>query len=392
MRIAFILIQPAQIFALMNYRKVTIQLALCLWLWGLQSLVANPYSSLETFINQHVQQYQLRPDHLFRLSAYTELRGDFSRTGEVRLDFETLGSLSFYADNMLLRTADQHVYHLNRGAEVDMTYASAINQALDEVFEGILLLSNGNASPAHVAFVDEQLSRKNLDPFHKLFLRYVLLHHSRWDSAQEYVEFYTGWLPSDEEYALLEKDGHLGLQLSRKGLRGYYLRVGTRVYLDDVDGGVSYATGETGSPNVTVFKSFLQDLMGHSVHYLIDQSKRIPAQQVTIQTFQQATGSGEGSSNEAHQLAMEPLYHQYHWIPMMLGMLRAKDISFGDPEVVRYFVDEPYFQRIYSQLTEAERRDVDEYLEHLGHRRQHPSPWDAAPSRFEEEETTDPSF
>ena len=56
------------------------------------------------------------------------------------------------------------------------------------------------------------------------------------------------------------------------------------------------------------------------------------------------------------------LYQEYDWIPMMLGMLRAQRVNIGDPDIIQYFVDEPYFDRIYRLLTPKEKIKVDAYL------------------------------
>jgi hypothetical protein len=44
---------------------------------------------------------------------------------------------------------------------------------------------------------------------------------------------------------------------------------------------------------------------------------------------------------------------------MMVGMLRARNVSLADPEIIQYFLGEPYFPRIYELLTPDERRRVD---------------------------------
>ena len=54
-------------------------------------------------------------------------------------------------------------------------------------------------------------------------------------------------------------------------------------------------------------------------------------------------------------------YNEFDWIPMMLGMLRAQDINIGDPDIIRYFIDEPYFPQLYEQLNRAERTKVDAF-------------------------------
>ncbi|MEM9985761.1 MAG: hypothetical protein AAF804_11790, partial [Bacteroidota bacterium] len=311
--------------------------------------------NMEAFINDHVHGYALEADNLFRLSAYTELRATNRQGGEVRLDFEGLGSVSFYQHNFLLRTPDRRIFHFNHGQAPQANVQEIVNDALDQMFEHIPLFSNGSASPAHIAFVDEQLSRKTLDPFHKVFLRYLFLHFGRFDSAKSYVEFHSSWLPQDGKLARQGDRKNLGLQLSGKYLRGYYLNSGARVYLDDAKRDISYATGELANPNVAAFKLFLQELMSQSASYLLWQQRMKP--QVKLKVVARTVGPGPSGKS----LSKEPLYHEYNWIPMMLGMLRANEVSFGDPEIVCYFVDKPYFNRIYQQLTVEEQQEVDQY-------------------------------
>ena len=57
------------------------------------------------------------------------------------------------------------------------------------------------------------------------------------------------------------------------------------------------------------------------------------------------------------------LYHHFSWIPMMLGMLRTKGISVGNPEILVYFKDQSFFPDIYRQMTPEEKKQVDKQIQ-----------------------------
>ena len=46
---------------------------------------------------------------------------------------------------------------------------------------------------------------------------------------------------------------------------------------------------------------------------------------------------------------------------MMLTILRTHGINIGDVDIIKYFIDEPYFARLYDQLTKEEKEKVDFY-------------------------------
>lgn len=311
---------------------------------------------MEAFINQHVQRYALSPTNLLRISAYTELRGEPSADGSVRLDFGTLGELNFYQRNCLLRTSGAGVHHIAPN-EQSSPHAKAMDEALDGIFEHIALLSNGEASAQKIAFVDAQLAPKTLDPFHKIYARYLLLHYGRYDSIRQEVVVKSQWLPQTAAVRQAQYEGKLNpltLMLTPYELRGYYHRTHGEVYIQNADRKVIYATGEQAHANVAPFKSFLQKMMNFLPH-----NKGLSPQSVVDGLTVSLRSSGAKTANGSEL----NLYHQYSWIPMMLGLLRQRDLSFGDPEIVCYFVGKPYFERIYQQLTPSEKHDVDLYLQ-----------------------------
>jgi hypothetical protein len=313
---------------------------------------------METFINQHVQRYAVSPTNRLRVSAYTELRGEPEGSGGLRLNFGQLGELTFYQRNCLLRTSAGGVHHIAPGA-APSSKAEALNEALDQIFEQMLLLSNGPASQEMIAFVDEQLARKTIDPFHKIYARYLLLHHGQYDPVAQTVVVKSAWL---QGHTMVRSDLHGGqqnpltLRLDAYEIRGFYHRTYGEVFLHDADRAVAYATGEQSRPNVAPFKSFLQKMMGHLPEMMTVNQVRTQGLNLTFST---------GTTTSTSAASIEPMYHEYNWIPMMLGLLRERNLSFGDPEIVCYFVEQPYFDRIYAQLTVNEKHDVDAYLHRM---------------------------
>ena len=46
---------------------------------------------------------------------------------------------------------------------------------------------------------------------------------------------------------------------------------------------------------------------------------------------------------------------------MMLTIMRTHGVNIGDVDIIKYFIDEPYFPRLYEQLTKEEKEKVDYY-------------------------------
>jgi hypothetical protein len=190
------------------------------------------------------------------------------------------------------------------------------------------------------------------------------------------------------------------IHLSESVVRGYYLRSGGTVYIENVQRPISYATGEESSYNVSAFKLFVQQLFTQTTQYVVQAEKdriaQLPYQELpdfrtrfrtpitnSLQTTEtplayaqaarQGVSRGEAPGPQAvsssHQrrskrlAAIKPLYSEHDWIPVMLGHLRARDISIGDPDIIRYFVDQPYFPDLYERLSQSERSEVDRYLQ-----------------------------
>ena len=176
-------------------------------------------------------------------------------------------------------------------------------------------------------------------------------------------------------------------------MRGYYIRSGGTVYVEDVDRKVSYATGEEYDYNVSAFKLFVQKLFSQTTQYIVRvEQKRLdlrsekqpviaeiirPGNRQKLYAESESvkptpaprTRSGYDMDGRSKGFArrtkksngVEPLYHKYNWIPMMLGLLRSKGINVGDQDVVKYFVNQPYFNLIYDQMNARERAKADRY-------------------------------
>jgi len=328
----------------------------CLAVLALDARAQHDSEPLENLINEQVNRYALSSSNRFRLAAYLELEGEFSYPGSVNLNFGQLGSFIFYPDNCLLRTNRARVYHITPrdglSAQVD-----ALNDALDQIFERIALLSNGDATDDHVRFVDRELGRKNLDSFHKLYVRYLLIHYGKFDARRQRVSLHTDALRADGLIDASSRYEPLMMVLDTNALRGMYHRTGGRVFVEDVDRDVLYATGEEMTPNVGAFKLFLRKFLGRAVSYLSTNPEVKRPAKVAVKPV-----ASKRLSTSSKKSGIAPLYHDYSWIPMMLGMLRTNDLSFGDPDIVKYFADQPCLDKIYEQLTREEKAQVDAYL------------------------------
>ena len=361
--------------------------------------------SFETLINQRLADYDLSPDNHFKLAAYTELKGKYSNSNNsLTLEFGSIASLSFYERNCLLRTADNRVYHLDQSRN-STAQVYAMNSTLANIFEKIILLSNHNSDQTLIEFVDKHLSRKNIEPFQKIFLRHILIKYGKFDEENKRVEFHTDWLPEKEftykgpndERLIRKPIDPLLIKLDASILRGYYLRSGGTVYVEDVRRDVHYATGEQYDPNVTAFKIFVQKLFVQTTQYIVRQeNKRIqeyPNQPVITTIMQKGNAQPQYESDPdiwqspiglipnvqirktnaptlsfpttkptiRRQPAVKPLYDKYNWIPMMLGIMRSNNISIADKDVIEYFIDQPYFPILYEQLTAEEKKKVDRF-------------------------------
>jgi hypothetical protein len=375
----------------MNPRYFLPKMCLLLLLWSpVNGLLAQPQAGLEQLINSYLQAYPFSPENAFRLATYMELKGHYDpAVNAMSVAFGGIGSLTFYERNCLLRFGQHGVYALDqrrsRVAEVE-----AMNKALSEVFEQIFLMGNAGLDPGRVRFVERNLARKNIGPFDKILLRHLLLRFGRFDSTFQRYELHTEWLP-DLEFAYREygdRSAHqkpktpLFIKLDPSVLRGFYLRTHGTVYVNDVDRELLYATGESQGPNVTAFKAFAQKVFTQNTLYLVQaEQKRLAALEIKVNLPNQlaegelpliaSTVSGparprsvqpKGYSTSTPKQEAVHRYHEYHWVPMMLGLLRNKGISVADPDILPYFVEEPYFPFLYELLTPAERAAVDRQI------------------------------
>lgn len=238
--------------------------------------------------------------------------------------------------------------------------------------------------------------RKNIQPFHKVYLRHILLKYGKYDPGKRQVVFQSNWIPQEgNDYQDPRKEGivrrhtsNLKMILDDHTLRGFYEEIGGEVYVHNVDRNVVYASAEDFNyNNITAFKLFAQKLFIESIQYVV-QSESIRIKEMS-QVSQVLMSSAEYESPEldmsinlpppakpyeakpaiSHKVvylhteeALAPLYHEYSWIPMMLTLLRHNQVNIGEPDVIRYFVDQPYFSRVYDQLNGDERDKVDQYL------------------------------
>ena len=369
----------------------------------------------ERLIQDYIDPYDLSPDNQLRLSMYAELKGVYSSQYQsLALTFGSLGKLTFYQGNCLLRTANNRVYHLDQRRPSERGIAT-MNEALQGIFDKILLLSNNRADPDLIAFVDDALSRKNIEPFQKMYLRHVLIRYGYYDKEYNRVIFHTDWLP-DQNYAyrgpgdvtIVDRPIEpLKVKLDAGVVRGYYLNSGGTVYVENVDREVGYATGEQYDYNVHAFKLFAQRLFTQTTQYIVEieqmrldvlegrrtagvvrdvhhrpVSVRDEAESTPLLAQNYGSPRGLGKTRGHSSVASEPLksqptqmkktskatssklarmlpYSRYDWIPMMLAQLRSRGINIGDPDIIQYFIDDPDFHHLYNLLTPKEREKVD---------------------------------
>ena len=345
----------------------------------------------ENLINTYIHSYHLSEDNLFKLAAYTELKGRYSANNEsLTLHFGDLGSITFYQNNCLLKTSYNQVFHLNKGEEGSMN-ARTMNKALEKLFENIPLLGNHGADPEQIEFVNAHLARKNIEPFDKLFIRHVLIRYGKFDSENKQVNFHTDFLPynsysyRDHPNAALVKryKTPLSIRLDPGILRGFYIRAGGTVYVENVGREVAYATSEQYGHNVTAFKVFMQKLFIQSVQYITQSETQrlknfalthpyLGEQIASTEASQSMSFSANSETESGRNTDRKPIskdkkqilapYHHENWIPMMLGMLRTQGVNIGEPAILKYFIHESYFPSIYEHLTVEEKQLVDKQL------------------------------
>lgn len=351
-------------------------------------------ASLESVINQYVLTYGISTSNRFKLAAYTELKGRFDQeSNAVVLDFGKLGYMSFFERNCLLRLPDNKVYTLDH-YEMGTPAAEAMDRQLHDLFERITMLSDGKANQDHVEFIDRHLARKNLEPFDKLFIRHILVHHGTYDPMLQEVYFDSRDLPLQpvtlHQHAgkmVRQSSAVLKMKLDATILRGWYVHSGGTVFVENVDRHVRFATGEEYDYNVAAFKIFSQKLFVQAVQYIAkheaDRLERLQAHAPTMNKMVTMDSEIEhahafASSSDRRQASYErqwrrnqmaqtqPLYTQTSWIPMMLNMLRNEQVNIGDDDVICYFVHLDVFRQIYRQLIPSERSRVNEYLSSNG--------------------------
>ena len=315
---------------------------------------------LEQMINNRIQAYPFSPSNLFRLAVYTELKGKYNDVGEeLRLSFGSYATISFYPTHCLLKKGSS-AFHLTQGASKS-SMSAAMDKVLDEIFEQIMLMSNGNKLPQQIAFVDKWLCQKNIEPFHKIFSRYLLLTFGKFDSKTMQYTFHSKDIP--ESYTHLgisggkktkRKNYALKLVLDTVALRGYYLQTGGSVFVNDVKRDVMYATGEDFHyNNVTAYKLFIQQLFTSSIHHIADfSSSKNHMSEVSF--LNKASNSQASSSKGPYELGKN-----------IVDLLKAEDISITDPTILEHLLYRPFFPEIYKNLDKKEQQFVDQYRQNF---------------------------
>ncbi|MCI4670996.1 MAG: hypothetical protein MRZ79_22860 [Bacteroidia bacterium] len=330
---------------------------------------------LERLINDRIYAYPFSSDNLLRLAAYYEMKGIYNAEyDQMEFRFGGLGTVSIFKDRFFIRTRDQKVYHLKPDYP-DPELLGLVNDALRDLFEQIPLMGNYGSHPSLIDFVDRNLAGKNLEPFDKVYLRYILLKFGRLDKNGSKVEFHTSWLPRIDHEAMNKSENllirkhktPLVIYLYPAVIRGYYEKIGGTVFVEEKHKLIGkYAIGHTSQPNVASFKLFIQKLFVQSIRYIADDENDRLGEKVSLQNdITSSTLTASNSSVRPVKLVKVEWQHPYHtdsWMIMMLTILRQNKTSIGDPEIIRYFVDEPYFERLYSYMTEKERSQVDRYL------------------------------
>lgn len=356
----------------------------------LSSPILADSDNLEALINERFSDIPLTPDNRHRLAAWSELKGDYSESSNtLTLIFGEIAKLEVYQNNFLLRLGNNRVFHLDR-RRTHPRDVHTMNESLRAVFEQISLLANHNADPALVYFVDEHLAKKNLEPFAKLYLRHILIKFGRFNPALQMVEFKTDWLPvRSYEYEVPGENGAvmvrkpidpLIIKLDEATVRGYYLRSGGTVYVEDVERDVFYATGSDYSPNVSAFKIFLQQLFTQTTNYVVkEEEKRIQTYRLkpveeTMPDFYQNTssvasaestrslGPSRGEAPGPSYTGVKPLYTRQDWMSKMLGLLRLQN-AVNDPDVAEFLMSQPFFDQLYLHFSREEKAYYDRIIE-----------------------------
>lgn len=323
----------------------------CLTFVGLNAQTPVIRHTVTQIINRHFDGYPISFDNQLRLAIYAELKGRYGATHrQILLDFEEFGEISFYADNCIIKSPEG-VINLNK--QDGPPHAEA-NQLIHGILENLMLFSNHRAAPDHIAFVDHWLARKNIEPFHKIYTRHLLLRYGRFDAAAQQLVFHTDYIsPTEDVNASLVKAHKTPLKmvLDSTSLRGYYLKAGGQVFVEDTHQALWYATEEGKAyNNITAYKLFLQLLITETIPYI---SRAEDTRQQKIDRVRQIISQREG----------KPLsrYSSDEWILFLLSSLRSQQISPSDPDILRHLVRQPHFDRIYAHMTEEEKAAADSY-------------------------------
>lgn len=328
-----------------------------LFLLTLTYCAAQPRSiirkSIAQVINNHLDGYGFRSDNLIRLAIYTELKGEYDATHrQILLDFGKLGKISFYQDNCLIRSGSITL-NLNKGDSSNVNYA---NEVIGNLLEKFMLFSNHQAEEKLRRRVDNLLARKNLEPFHKVFTRHLLLRYGKYQPQDSSVIFHTDFIPSSSDFKEDFVQKHktpLKLVLNDKELRGYYIKIGGEVYVNDSEEDLWYATEASVTyNNLTAYKLFIQHLLTETIPYI---SQEEVYRQKTIQQIEVAMQTADAQTQGTS------LYQGYEWIGLMLNTLRTNGVSPADPYILKHLMGQNYFEKIYEQMTDEEQEVADQF-------------------------------
>lgn len=310
-------------------------------------------NSIAEVINKHLDGYGFSSDNLLRLAVYTELKGQYQAAHrQILLDFGDIGKISFYEDNCLIR-AGGATLNLNKDGNIHTDQA---NEVVGELLEKLMLFSNHQADEAHIRSVDRMLLRKNIEPFHKIFTRHVLLRYGKYQAADSSILFHTDYIkPGDDVNAnLIQKHKTpLRLILNKDGLRGYYLRTGGEVYVNDSKQKLWYATSEaTQYNNITAYKLFIQSLLTETIPYV---SQEETYRQRSIRHIEDAMHAADV------KISAPSRYQKDEWIGQMLHTLRTNGVSPTEPYILKHLSRQAYFSKVYEQMTDEEQDAADAY-------------------------------
>jgi len=353
-----------------NYLLSLLTLA-CLSSFSLTYAADQQALSFEQMIHHRIYSYAFSTDNLLKLAAYCEMKGEYDLTYDaMHMQFGGLGKIIFYPHHCVLRNYQGGIFHLDQG-KPHPSGVEGINHALAALFEKIPLMGNYGAEEEKIQFVDSHIADKNFEPFDKLYLRHLLLKYGQWNETHAWVELRSQWLPEALRKGTEEMTPLL-IRLYPSILRGYYVKIGGTVYVEQrhVDG--RYATGESSKPNVTAFKSFLQKLFQQSIHFIkgtesqrLNRDIAFPSKAIEVEGTQPVFAHilrPKKKVSASKPKILRTAYDPNGWMVMVIQLLRSNHASIADPEILPYFKDQACFPQLYHLMNNEEREKVDRQM------------------------------